>query len=125
MKDIETYKAKCMVVLSRHGGEEKAIGMDVLYKAVFGGTVRHKINDTRPLRTVITVLRDEGAAIGSVRRKNGGGYYLARGSELVDYKNREKQSALKKLARLAKMEDVSLPQLLGQMKLNLEGEVSV
>ena len=121
MKDIDAYKARLLAEISRHIGEERAIGMDRLYDVVFDGPVNHKINDTRKLRKVVTDLRYEGVPICSVSSKDGGGYYLAAaGSEFRDYRDRQKRRALKILARVAKMERISLPELLGQMKLNLE-----
>ena len=121
MKDIETYKAKLMIVLSHHIGEHNIIGAGELYEQVFDKEWNNKINDTRPLRTIVTALRNEGVPIGSRPSSNGGGYWLIGvGSEFADYRDRQKRRALKILARVAKMERKSLPELLGQMKLNLE-----
>ena len=119
--DPEKYKAKLLHVLSRHVGEHNIIDAGALYREVFGLDWRHKINDTRGLRTIVTALRNEGVPIGSRPSKNGGGYWLvAAGSELEDYLPRQKRRALKILAQVARMEKKGLPELLGQMKLNLE-----
>ncbi len=108
--------------LTSHIGSANAIGMAELYETVYGRTWRHRINDTRQLRKLITDMRREGVAICSVSDPAGGGYYLAAaGSELKDYLRRSKVRALKILARVSRIQKVSLPELLGQMRLEMEG----
>jgi hypothetical protein len=110
-----------MVVLTDHIGETKAIGMGELFEAVYGESWRNRINDTRRLRKLITDMRREGVAICSVSGHTGGGYYLASaGSELLGYLRRSKIRALRILARVATIQKVSLPDLLGQMRLEME-----
>ena len=114
--------ARLMMVLSRHVGEEHAIGMDELHERVFGERITHKINHTRKLRTLITTLRRKGIPIGSVSTSTGGGYYLVRaGSELDEYCNRLRRRALNALVMEARLRKIALPELLGQMQMNLEG----
>ena len=117
----EEATSKILMVLSRHVGEEKAIDMGELYSRVFNEPYTHKINHTRRLRTIITALRRKGVPIGSTAAKNGGGYYLVRaGSELDSYCGRLRRAALNKLAMEAKLRRISMPELLGQMQLNME-----
>ena len=117
----EEGTSKILMILSRHVGEEKAIDMGELYSRVFGESYTHKINHTRRLRTIITALRRKGVPIGSTAAKNGGGYYLVRaGSELDEYCGRLRRAALNKLAMEAKLRKISMPELLGQMQLNME-----
>ena len=117
----EEATSKILMVLSRHVGEEKAIDMGELYSRVFNEPYTHKINHTRRLRTIITALRRKGVPIGSTAAKNGGGYYLVRaGSELDSYCARLRRAALNKLAMEAKLRRISMPELLGQMQLNME-----
>lgn len=114
-------RIRLMVVLTEHIGATQAIGMGELYEAVYGRPWRNRINDTRRLRKLITDMRRDGVAICSVSTQAGGGYYLASaGSELVAYLRRSKVRALRILARVAKIQKVSLPDLLGQMKLEME-----
>jgi len=106
--------------LTRHVGEEKAIDMGELYCRVYGKEWRNKINDTRKLREIITELRYEGCLIGEVRRRDRGGYYLARSvSELNEFFERRTHEALKKLRMISSMKKIGLPEMLGQMTLNL------
>lgn len=115
-----TLAGKCMIILSRHTGEEKAIGMGELYERVFEKPWRNRINDTRALRSLITELRHQGALIGETRSPSGGGYYQARSThELERFLNKRKKEALKKLAMIAKMQQIALPDLLGQMRLSM------
>ena len=117
----EEATSKILMVLSRHVGEEKAIDMGELYSRVFNEPYTHKINHTRRLRTIITALRRKGVPIGSTAAKNGGGYYLVRaGSELDSYCGRLRRAALNKLSMEAKLRKISMPELLGQMQLNME-----
>ena len=112
--------ARLMTILARHVGREKAIDAGVLHEQVFGQEVRHKINDTRALRQLITELRRQGVPIGSISSKDGGGYYLmAAGSEMEDYCARIRRRALRALAMEAKLRNLGLPDLVGQIHLNL------
>jgi len=113
-------KAAVMTILSRHVGIEKALGMGDLYSQAYGRAWRHRINDTRELRKIITELRYEGALIGETRSQVGGGYYLARSAhELSAFFKKRKREALMKLHLVARMQRVGLAELLGQMQLNL------
>lgn len=115
------YKLTVLGILSRHVGREKAIGMGELYEETFGEPWHHRINDTRELRRIITELRDDGTPICSVSSPSSPGYYLAAaGSEERNYIDRLKGQAIRKLTRAAKIEKISLPELLGQMSLNLK-----
>lgn len=112
--------SRLLMVLSTHVGIEKAVDMGELYERVFDETFANKINHTRRLRTIVTALRRKGIPIGSVTSKNAGGYYLVRaGSELDEYCSRLRRAALNKLALEARLRKISMPELLGQMQLNL------
>ncbi|PKN35624.1 MAG: hypothetical protein CVU61_02040 [Deltaproteobacteria bacterium HGW-Deltaproteobacteria-19] len=109
--------------LTEHIGAHNAVGMAELYEAVFGRPWNHKINDTRDLRHLVTILREEGVPICSVSSQSGGGYYLAAaGSELTDYLRRGERRALSILSRNARIKKISLPNYLGQIKLGMEGK---
>ena len=109
-----------MVILTTHIGEEKAIGMGELYERVFEKHWRNRINDTRALRSLITRMRHQGSLIGEIRSSNGGGYYLARSThELEKFFDKRKKEALKKLYMISRMKKISLPDLLGQMRISM------
>ena len=109
--------------LASHIGAANAIGMGELYELVYGEGWENRINDTRALRKLITDLRAEGVPICSDASSDGGGYYLAAaGSELAGYLRRSERRALLILMRNARIKKISLPDYLGQMKLNMEGE---
>ena len=102
MKNIEHYKARVLFVLSHHVGEHNVIDAGRLYELVFEREWKNKINDTRALRTAITVLRNEGVPIGSRPRSTGGGYWLIGvGSVMTDYIERHQRRALNILARVS------------------------
>ncbi|WP_051617135.1 helix-turn-helix domain-containing protein [Desulfonatronovibrio hydrogenovorans] len=120
----EQDKYKVLAVLSRHPGPGRAISMPDLYRAVYGGDPRTRINGTRKLRSLITQLRKEGVAVGSTATRSGGGYYLATaGSDLADYCRRLRSQGLKKLALEAKIRKTTLHKLVGEIQLNLQAEV--
>lgn len=126
MKDkdnaVERLKTPTLAELTNHIGEFNAIGMAELYEAVTGDIWQNRINDTRAIRRVITALRRNGVPICSSAAQNGGGYYLAAaGSELREYLRRQKIRALKILGRNAKIQKISLPNYLGQLRLEMEG----
>ena len=117
----QVHKARLLNELTHHVGEEHAADMGDLYRRVYQREWENKINHTRALRTLITELRQEGTPIASSSRRDGGGYYLVRsGSELTDYLNRIQHRALKILAMASRIRKIGLPELLGQMQLNLE-----
>jgi hypothetical protein len=96
--------------------------MAELFNAVFGRPWNHQINDTRILRKLVTILRREGVPICSTASRTGGGYFLAAaGSELTDYLRRNERRTLQILARNARIKKTSLPNYLGQLRLNMEG----
>ncbi len=118
--DTPEIRAKLLTVLTRHVGETNAISMGELYEAVFGEQWKNKVNDTRKLRLLVNKMRSEGIAICSTTDQNNGGYYLAAaGSEVNDYLRRLERRALKILWRISKIKKVSLPELLGQMRLHM------
>jgi hypothetical protein len=119
--DTQEHRNRLLATLTTHIGATHAIGMAGLYEAVFDRPWDHRINDTRPLRALITKLRQEGVPICSLSNQDGGGYYLASaGSELNDYLRRREIRALKILAMNALIKRKTLPEYLGQMRLNME-----
>jgi hypothetical protein len=119
--DTQENRNRTLSTLTSHIGEPNAIGMAALYETVFNRPWEHRINDTRALRRLITILREEGVPICSVASSNGGGYYLAAaGSELADYLRRSERRALLILLRNSRIKKITLPNYLGQMKLNME-----
>jgi hypothetical protein len=119
--DSTEYRNRLLAELTSHIGSGNAIGMPALYQAVFDRPWSDRINDTRHVRKLITIMRAEGVPICSTA-SNGGGYYLAAaGSELADYLRRDKYRALRILRRSAKILKMSLPNYLGQLKMEAEG----
>ena len=117
-------KEKVLMILSRHVGQSRVIGMGELYTQVYGEPYENRINDTRKLRTLITALRQEGVPICSISDMNGGGYYLASAtSDLDGYCERLRTKALKILSQEAKLREVALPDLMGQISINLAAEM--
>ena len=115
------YRHRLLAELTSHVGECNAIGMPALYQTVFDRPWRDRVNDTRHVRKLITIMRGEGVPICSVS-SNGGGYYLAAaGSELASYLRRDKFRALRILKRDAAILKISLPNYLGQLKMEAEG----
>jgi hypothetical protein len=114
-------KMRTLMILTDHIGALNAVGMGELYELATGSTWKNRINDTRIIRTVIEQLRHEGQRICSSPARDGGYYLASAASELVDYLRKNKSRALKALAMNSAMLRVSLPELLGQMKLELEG----
>ena len=125
-KELEDqYKKDLLMEITRHVGRFQAVSMARLYEQVFGQPWKSKITDTRNVRRIITALRKDGVPICSRPSKNGGGYYLASASsDLEDYCMRLRRAALRKLGMEAKIRRTSLPELLGQLTMSLEGGAS-
>lgn len=121
-KEVDTSenRHRLLAELSSHIGEVNAIGMPALYEAVFQRPWEDRINDTRNLRHLITAMRDEGVPICSVSSSNGGYYLAAAGSEMADFLRKNEGRALRILMRNAKMKKTSLPNYLGQLKIEME-----
>lgn len=118
----DNVKGKLLYILSRHIGKGRTIGMAQLYEAVFGKHCGDRINGTRIIRKLITELRREGVPICSDTSMEGGGYYLASaGGELDKYCMRLRIRALKILKMEATLRNITLPELLGQLTLNIGG----
>jgi hypothetical protein len=115
------YKARLLMLMPQHIGKSKTIGMGELFEAVFGEPYAHRINDTKRLRRIITSLRQEGVPICSSASRFSGGYYLASaGSELADYCGKLRRQGLRKLWLEASIRKISLAELVGQLRLDLE-----
>lgn len=122
--DSLEYRHRLLNELTSHVGESNAIGMPALYQAVFERPWSDRVNDTRRVRKLITIMREEGVPICSVSSSatSGGGYYLAAaGSELAAFIHRDKFRALRILKRDAAILKISLPNYLGQLKMESEG----
>ena len=117
-EQLDAARQRLYALMIAHIGPDKKIGMGELYESVFPGRkYHHRINDTRMLRKFITEMRADGMPVLS----DGAGYWLsASSSELNQYCDKTKRRALGMLARCSRMKKVSLPEYLGQMRLELE-----
>ena len=116
------FRNRLLSQLSGRISEPNAISMPALFEAVYDRPWHDKVNGTRDIRKLITELRDEGVPICSSTAQTGGGYYLAAaGSELTNYLRRQQRRALQILSRNAKIKKISLPNYLGQLRLETEG----
>jgi len=119
----EQAKSRILLEMTQHIGQARAIGMGELFETVFRLPWKHRINDTRPLRDLITELRrgEKPQPICSTANNAGPGYYLAQtGPELEDYIANIEKQALKKLGLAARLRRQPLPKLLGQMALKMQ-----
>ena len=113
-------KYRLMVAMSRHIGRTRAIGMGELFEEVYGKSWDHRINDTRSLRKLISETKEEGVPILSSSSTTGGGYYLSGSdSEMDAFYEMRRKMALKILALESKMRKLAMPDLLGQIAMNL------
>ncbi len=117
--DTPEHRTRILAQLTSHIGQANAIGMAPLYEAVFGRPWQHRINDTRALRRLVTILREEGVPICSVASHDGGYYLAAAGSELSHYLRRNERRALLILTRNARIKKVALPNYLGQIRMEM------
>jgi len=110
-------KANVMIIMTRHIGPTNGIGMGELYVRATGNEWANRINDTRLVRRAITELRQEGSAICS---NVSYGYYLAQtAQDMTKYLEGLRRAALKKLALEARLRQMALPELIGQMALQM------
>jgi hypothetical protein len=116
------FKMQLLMIMPNHYGKSRTIGMGELYEEVFNEPFNNRINDTRRLRKLVTDLRrEDGIPIISNQSRVGGGYYYAScTSELADFDEKLRRRALKILAMAARIRKVSLPEYIGQLRLDLE-----
>jgi hypothetical protein len=118
--DLEALKYKLLVTMTRHVGPAHKIGMGELYEKITGESYDNRINGTRVLRRLITELRREGTPIVSDVHATSGGYYLAAAvTDMQNYCSRLRAKALKALALEAKIRNLTLPDLVGQVQMEL------
>lgn len=119
-EELDAAKLKLYMVLLQHVGPDKKIGMGELYEKVFGMPWKHRINDTKALRKLITEMRREGQPVMSDSSSTNGGYWIAASaSEINAYCEHTKKRALSILKRISTLKKVSLPEYLGQLQLDL------
>jgi len=58
--DTQEHRNRLLATLTTHIGLTHAIGMAALFEAVFDRPWDNRINDTRAVRRLITVMREEG-----------------------------------------------------------------
>ena len=111
-------KNKLLNILSSHARKNRAIPMRDLYHQLFGEWPEDKINATRPLRHLITELRNDGIPICHSSDAIGGGYYLASGGrDLADHCDRIHARAMKLLVMEARLRKGGVPGLMGQISM--------
>jgi len=126
--DRQVAKSDLLMELTRHIGRGRAISMPNLAQIVFKKPINDQYNqfEARLLRRLITELRRgyadvQPVPIASVCCSIAGGYYIATGNELEDYIKKLEKAALKKLHLAASLRRRTLPELLGQLALQLQG----
>lgn len=123
-KNIDTSenRHRLLAELSNHIGAINAISMTALYEAVFNRPWNDHVNDTRVLRKLVTLMREDGEPICSASTREGGYYLAAAGSEMADFLRKTERRALRILKRNAAMKKNSLPNYLGQLKIEMEAD---
>ena len=117
---VSELRARLGEIMAQHVGRESAVGMGELYQQVYGQPWRHRINDTRALRYLITDARRRGVPILSTRSTVGGGYYLPSvGSERRRAADKLEAEALRKLYLASVLRKVGLAERFGQLSLKL------
>ena len=117
----EELDARLMATLDRHRGRENCIGMGELWRKVFRQPYDHRINDTSKLRQMIRRFRRRGVPICSTSDKFNPGYYLAESpEELEEFTGRHERRGITSLAQVARLRKIGLPELLGQLQLDLK-----
>ncbi len=121
----EELASRLLAVLARHQGRDNCIGMGELWRKVFRQPYSHRINDTSQLRRLIRRLRRRGEPICSMSDKFNPGYYLAETpEEMAEFIERHERRGLASLSQVAKLRQISMPELLGQLRLEEEQRCS-
>ncbi len=108
-EDRDELKQKVRAILERHQGPDDCVNMFELFHAVTGLPVipGRKINQTRPIRSLVEQLRREGCPI-ALRSGPNGGYFWARNDEelqsTITWFHDRAMSSLRQEAVLKRME---------------------
>lgn len=117
-------KGRLKDTIVQHPGPGRAISMVDLYRRVFQKEPTSKVNGTRDLRDLVTLVQNEGFPVCTSTASTGGGYYLGvAGSDLDGFIRKEKTKALKILAKIAKLKRTNLPLLLNEIQLSLTADL--
>lgn len=107
-----------ILVIGRHASRARAISMADLFYRVFREDFSHE--KSRKLRKIVSEMRRRGLPICATQSREGGGYYMAyAGSDVADYCRARKMAALKILKTVAVLQGKTLPELLGQMSIDM------
>lgn len=109
-------KSEVMATLARHVGVEKGVHIAALVKEITGTTFSDAATE-RDVRHLISALREEGAHICGHPRH---GYFIAATAEELRTYGTDflRKRALHSLQLVSRMENIAMPELLGQMNLN-------
>jgi hypothetical protein len=117
----ERRHSEIMGILSHHIGLQNAIGMGELYTKVYKKEWKHRINDTRELRSGIGELQAGGRKICSTTDASRGGYYLpASDSEWNAYVGRYIMQRARGINKVRKIWKISVAEAMRQVQLVLE-----
>jgi hypothetical protein len=115
LEERRELEDQVLLVLASHVGKDRAIGMVKLQEEVFGAAVVDRINDTRPVRDLVDGLHWRGYQICATKA----GYFLGTAAEFRKYSQALKDQGLRKLGKHARLERLALPELLGQLTMEL------
>lgn len=115
--------ADLLNALGKHVGAERGVSAENLVLEMQPGlSIDEMPGATRRLRAVISALREEGIAICGLPS---GGYYLAENRDDLERTCRFLRSrAMHSLRQESKLRKLSMPELLGQMSMELQGVTS-
>jgi hypothetical protein len=117
----EELAARLLAEMEWHRGYPRRIGMAELWRKVYHLPCHHRINDTSPLRVLIRKLRRQGHPICSTCDKYDPGYWMAETpEELAEFAARHQRRGLTSLSQAASIMRITMPELLGQLKLEEE-----
>jgi len=126
LEERKELKSRLKSILMDHVGPSRKIGMGELFELVLQEGYANRINDTKFIRILVDELQHEGTRICSSRSRVNGGYWLAAtGTELNAYCDVLKSEIMRKGRKIAALQHIALPELLGQMSLNLQGSAAL
>ncbi len=112
---LSDEEARAMEILRRHPGRKRAIQVR--------GIAACLAMDERYTRDLVRHLIDKhGAPIGSATSEPAGYYWIVSVEEAIATYEALRHRGISILSRAARVKGIALPELLGQLRLELEGE---
>ncbi|MBI3771435.1 MAG: hypothetical protein HY272_01830 [Gammaproteobacteria bacterium] len=122
--DRQVIKERVLDILKQHVGPNNCIKKEALWSSATGDVIIpwRRIDQTRPLRSMIEALQRAGEPIAHKSGKGGGYFYADNPDDLTEEADWHHVRAMSSLRREKALRKITTPELLSQVALELNQE---